>query len=153
MNQGIRELTQADLLDGLEGVLLPWLMERVLAREAGHCMRVTDLDRDLMIRLCGRLRAEVPGVTTVILSDGGGRFSADIAVSSTKLVELRNPHPDGRQRPPLLVFVPNDLRASAEDSFGVATFEEIRVEGIYETLRERLIEALPLSSEGPSTRY
>ena len=149
MNQGIRELTQADLLDGLEGVLLPWLKERVLAREAGHCMRVTDLDRDLMIRLCGRLRAEVPGVTTVILSDCSGRVPADIAVSSTKLVELRNPHPDGRQRPPLLVFVPNDLRASAEDSFGVATFEEIRIEGIYETLRERLIEALPLQFRGP----
>lgn len=149
MSQGIRELTQADLLDGLEGVLLPWLKERVRAREAGHCMRVADLDRDLMIRLCGRLRAEVSGVTTVMLSDGSGRVPGDIAVSSTKLVELRNPHPDGSQRPPLLVFVPNDLRASAEDSFGVATFEEVRVEGIYETLREKLIEALPLPLRGP----
>ncbi len=149
MNQGIRELTRAELLDGIEGVLLPWLKERVLARGAGHCMRVTDLDRDLMIRLCGRLRAEVSGVTTVVLSDGSDRVPADIAVSSTKLVELRNPHPDGSQRPPLLVFVPNDLRASAEDSFGVATFEEIRVEGIYEALREKLIEALPLAFRGP----
>lgn len=149
MSQGIRELTQADLLDGLEGVLLPWLKERVLAREAGHCMRVADLDRDLMIRLCGRLRAEVSGVTIVMLSDGSSRVPADIAVSSTKLVELRNPHPDGSQRPPLLVFVPNDLRASAEDSFGVATFEEIRVEGIYEALRQRLVAALPLALRGP----
>lgn len=149
MNQGIRELTRAELLDGIEGVLLPWLKERVLARGAGHCMRVTDLDKDLMIRLCGRLRAEVSGLTTVVLSDGSDRVPADIAVSSTKLVELRNPHPDGSQRPPLLVFVPNDLRASAEDSFGVATFEEIRVEGIYEALREKLIEALPLAFRGP----
>jgi hypothetical protein len=149
MSQGIRELTQADLLDGLEAVLLPWLKERVQHREAGHCMRVSDLDRDLMVRLCGRLRAEVPGVTVVMLSDGSTRVPADIAVSSTKLVELRNPHPDGSQRPPLLVFVPNDLRASAEDSFGVATFEEIRVEGIYDALRQRLIEALPLASRGP----
>ncbi len=149
MSQGIRELTQADLLDGLESVLLPWLKERIRTREAGHCMRVADLDRDLMIRLCGRLHAEVSGITTVMLSDGSSCVPADIAVSSTKLVELRNPHPDGSQRPPLLVFVPNDLRASAEDSFGVATFEEIRVEGIYETLRDRLIEALPLAFRGP----
>src|SRR5690606_24865277 len=123
---------------------LPWLKERVQHREAGHCMRVSDLDRDLMVRLCGRLRAEVPGVNVAMLSDGSARVPADIAVSSTKLVELRNPHPDGSQRPPLLVFVPNDLRASAEASFGVATFEEIRVEGIYDALRQRLIEALPL---------
>ena len=149
MSQGMRDLTQADLLDGLEAVLLPWLKERVRHREAGHCMRVSDLDRDLMVRLCGRLRAEVPGVTVVMLSDGSTRVPADIAVSSTKLVELRNPHPDGSQRPPLLVFVPNDLRASAEDSFGVATFEEIRVEGIYDALRQRLIEALPLACRGP----
>lgn len=149
MSQGMRELTQADLLDGLEAVLLPWLKERVQHREAGHCMRVSDLDRDLMVRLCGRLRAEVAGVTVVMLSDGSARVPADIAVSSTKLVELRNPHPDGSQRPPLLVFVPNDLRASAEDSFGVATFEEIRVEGIYDALRHRLIEALPLACRGP----
>lgn len=149
MSQGIRELTQPDLLDGLEGVLLPWLKDSVRAREGGHCMRVADLDRDLMIRLCGRLRAEVSGVTTVILSDGSDRIQPEIAVSSTKLVELRNPHPDGSQRPPLLVFVPNDLRASAEDSFGVATFEEIRVEGIYDTLRRQLVETLPPAFRGP----
>ena len=149
MNQGLQELTQADLLDALESVLLPWLKDRVQAREAGHCMRITDLDRDLMVRLCGRLHAENPGLTTVVLSDGSNRVPADISVSSTKLVELRNPLPDGSQRPPLLVFVPNDLRASAEDSFGVATFEEIRVAGIYETLRAQLVEQLPTAIRGP----
>lgn len=149
MKQGLQELTQADLLDALEGVLLPWLKGRVQAREAGHCMRITDLDRDLMVRLCGRLHAEIPGLTAVVLSDGTNRIPADISVSSTKLVELRNPLPDGGQRPPLLVFVPNDLRASAEDSFGVATFEEIRVGGIYETLRGQLVEQLPSAIRGP----
>ncbi|MBX3660990.1 MAG: ATP-binding protein [Burkholderiales bacterium] len=142
MSQGIRELTQADLLDGLESVLLPWLKERIRTREAGHCMRISDLDQELMIRLCGRLRSEIADVNIVMLSDGGGRVPGDIVVSSTKLVELRNPNPDGSQRPPLLVFVPNDIRASAEDSFGVATFEEIRVQGIYETLREQLVDTL-----------
>ena len=48
-------------------------------------------------------------------------------MSSTKLVELRNPHADGTLRQPLLVFVPSEVRASAEDSFGVATFEEVSV--------------------------
>lgn len=149
MNQGLQELTQADQLDALESVLLPWLKDRVEAREAGHCMRITDLDRDLMVRMCGRLHAEIPGLTTVVLSDSSNRIPADISVSSTKLVELRNPLPDGSQRPPLLVFVPNDLRASAEDSFGVATFEEIRVAGIYETLRAQLVEQLPTAIRGP----
>ena len=49
----------------------------------------------------------------------------DLTVTSTKLVELRNPLADNTLRPPLLVFIPSDLRAAAEDSFGVATFEEV----------------------------
>ncbi len=57
-----------------------------------------------------------------------------MAVTSTKLVELRNPLPNDELRPPLLVFVPNDLRASAEDSFGVATFEEVSIDGAYAEL-------------------
>lgn len=64
-------------------------------------------------------------------------------MSSTKLVELRNPHSDGAQRPPLLVFVPSEVRASAEDSFGVATFEEVSVTGLYEALIQRLLGEIP----------
>jgi DNA phosphorothioation-dependent restriction protein DptH len=57
-------------------------------------------------------------------------------VTSTKLVELRNPDANGELRQPLLVFIPTSLRTSAEDSFGVATFEEADLHHIYEDLVE-----------------
>ncbi len=149
MTQGLRELTSQELNVALESVLLPRFAAVLGKREAGHCMRVTDLDRDLMVRLCGGLRSLVPGATVVVLADEALRQSApNIAVSSTKLVELRNPLPNDELRTPLLVFVPNDLRASAEDSFGVATFEEISIDGAYGDLVSRLLASVPAPIKG-----
>ncbi len=144
MSQGLRELTNQELNAALESVLLPRLSQLLAARDLGHCMRVTDLDRELMIRLAGGLRAAVPSANVVVLADESLRAMApDLAVSSTKLVELRNPLPNDELRPPLLVFVPNDLRASAEDSFGVATFEEVAIDGAYAELNVQLIAQVP----------
>jgi len=144
MSQGLRELTNRELNAALESVLLPRLSQQLAARDLGHCMRVTDLDRELMIRLAGGLRAAVPPANVVVLADDSLRAMApDLAVSSTKLVELRNPLPNDELRPPLLVFVPNDLRASAEDSFGVATFEEVSIDGAYAELNAQLIAQVP----------
>ncbi len=144
MNQGLRELTYQELNAALESVLLPRLSQLLASRDLGHCMRVTDLDRELMIRLAGGLRAAVPSANIVVLADDSLRAMApDMAVSSTKLVELRNPLPNDELRPTLLVFVPNDLRASAEDSFGVATFEEVSIGGAYAALNEQLITQIP----------
>ena len=144
MTQGLRELTSQELNGALESVLLPKLAKTLAARELGHCMRVTDLDRELMVRLVGGLRAEVPTASVVLLADDALRTQApEFAVSSTKLVELRNPLPNDELRPPLLVFVPNDLRASAEDSFGVATFEEVSIEGVYAELNAKLLSQVP----------
>lgn len=144
MSQGLRELTNQELNAALESVLLPKLSQLLSARELGHCMRVTDLDRELMIRLAGGLRAAVPSANVVLLADASLRAMApDMAVSSTKLVELRNPLPDDELRAPLLVFVPNDLRASAEDSFGVATFEEVSIDGAYAELNAQLLAQVP----------
>ncbi|GJI98145.1 hypothetical protein RugamoR57_48630 [Duganella caerulea] len=144
MSQGLRELTSQELNAALESVLLPKLSKFLAARDLGHCMRVTDLDRELMIRLAGGLRAVVPSANVVVLADDSLRgLAPDLAVSSTKLVELRNPLPNDELRPPLLVFVPNDLRASAEDSFGVATFEEVSIDGAYAELNAQLIAQVP----------
>ncbi len=149
MTQGLRELTTQELNAALESVLLPKLAQTLAARELGHCMRVTDLDRELMIRLAGGLRAAVTTATVVILADESLKKQApQLAVSSTKLVELRNPLPNDEQRPPLLVFVPNDLRASAEDSFGVATFEELSIDGVYAELNAQLLPMIPASLRG-----
>jgi len=53
MSRGLRELTSQELSAALESVLLPRLCKVLAARDLGHCMRVTDLDRELMIRLAG----------------------------------------------------------------------------------------------------
>lgn len=144
MRQGLRELTSQELNAALESVLLPRLSKVLAARDFGHCMRVTDLDRELMIRLAGGLRATIPSANVVVLADDTLRAQAPgLAVTSTKLVELRNPLPNDELRPPLLVFVPNDLRASAEDSFGVATFEEVSIDGAYAELSAQLIMQVP----------
>jgi len=144
MSQGLRELQPYDLTRELETVLLPRLVHHLRSKAPGHCMRLSDLDHELMVQLCGRLRAEVDQAEVVILDAGqNGSIPPEFGVSSTKLVELRNPLTDGTQRPPLLVFIPHDLRAAAEDSFGVATFEEIQLGDIYADLRDALLADLP----------
>jgi DNA phosphorothioation-dependent restriction protein DptH len=148
MSQGLRTIQAYDLATELEAELFPRLAELLRARGPGHCMRLTDLDRDLMVRLCGRLRAEVPEAQVMILGDGHTSTPASLTVTSTKLVELRNPLPGGALRPPLLVFIPNDLRAAAEDSFGIATFENVPVGDVYARLRVRLLWELPASIRG-----
>lgn len=150
MTQGLQELTPQAMDAALEGILRPRLAETLRIRQAGHCMRVTDLERDLMIRLCGGLRGDVPDATIVVLADEVMRAQApDLCVSSTKLVELRNPLPNDELRPPLMVFVPNDLRVSAEDSFGVATFEDISISGIYREVISETLALFPAQTRGP----
>lgn len=148
MSQGLRTVQPHDIAAELEVELFPRLTQLLRSRGPGHCMRLTDLDRDLMVRLCSRLRAEVPEAQVVILGNGQSSTPPPLTVTSTKLVELRNPLPDGTLRPPLLVFIPNDLRAAAEDSFGIATFEDVPVGDVYHRLRDRLIKDLPAGIRG-----
>lgn len=148
MSAGFQELTTTQLANELENVAVPLLVEQLKTRLAGHCMRVSDLDAELMVRLGARLRAELPDTTVVVLTDGKLDIHAELAVSSTKLVELRNPRADGTQRQPLLVFVPSEVRASVEDSFGVATFEEVSLHGLYEALIEKLVGEVPPALRG-----
>lgn len=147
MSSGFRALPGADLTRAVEELLLPRLAGALREKTAGHCMRVTDLDRDLMVALARALRKEAPSATVYILADGAGS-DEDLYVSSTKLVELRNPLSDGSLRPPLCVFLPANVRTSAEDSFGRATFEEFPVGDSYQTLRRRLLERVPATLQG-----
>ncbi|MBV6796084.1 methylation-associated defense system ATP-binding protein MAD8 [Xanthomonas euvesicatoria] len=145
MSQGLRVISQFDWYVALEAALLPKLAGVLNGKQSGHCMRVTDLDRELMVRLAGSLQAAVPMATVVLLADEELRAQAPaLAVSSTKLVELRNPLPNDELRPPLLVFVPNDLRTAAEDSFGVATFEEVVLGSVYVDLIAQLLSEVPV---------
>lgn len=151
--RGLRPLEPYELALAVEETVAPLLAETVRGRGAGHCMRVSDLDRDLMLRLCTRLREEVSEANIVILSDGRDpSIPPALGVSATKLVELRNPEADGRLRPPLLAFVPSELRTAAEDSFGTATFEELTLGEVLPRLRTSLLEELPTALRGALTQ-
>ena len=152
MSVGLRELRPADLNAELERILLPNLVELLESREPGHCMRVSDLDLELMLVLCQRLRIKAPQSLSYVLRDASWADKKDDRlISSTKLVELRNPLPDGGMRPPLLVFVPAEFRVPAEDSFGVATFEEISLGNVYKELVALLLKEMPNGLRGTLT--
>jgi DNA phosphorothioation-dependent restriction protein DptH len=102
-----------------------------------------------MISLGRALRREIPqGQIHVLDGNKEDAGKDDIFISSTKLVELRNPLPDGTQRAPLLVFLPPNLHTNAEDSFNVASFEEIAVTHIYDGLAKTLLESTPVARQG-----
>jgi hypothetical protein len=142
MSQGFRQITREDLNGALEEVLFAELADVLHLRQPGHCMKVTDLDLELMVSLSRKLQQAVPASMVHILAREPSKDDP-FPVTSAKVIELRNPLPDGSLRPPLLVFVPNDLRTSSEDSFSVGSFEEIRVAHAYENLRTGLLAALP----------
>jgi len=149
MSTGFQELQDHDLTQALEELLFPRLKQLLATRASGHCMRVADLDIDLMEALGSALHRELPDAQVFILGrESETTTQSNVFISSTKLVELRNPMPDGTLRPPLLVFLPANLRTSAEDSFGVATFEEIVVTNIYQELVRMLLQRIPIALQG-----
>ncbi|OIJ91184.1 methylation-associated defense system ATP-binding protein MAD8 [Streptomyces colonosanans] len=147
MARGLVEISETDWRQALEHVILPRLAELLRAREPGHCMRVGGLDSQLAARLAGGLCTAVPDAQVHVLATsptkGDGRY-----ITSTKLVELRNPDEQGRLRPPLLVFVPPGTKASAEDSFSVATFEEISLQEIHTRLKRNVLKDVPEQLRG-----
>ena len=148
MSDVFRAIQAADVADRIEALLLPRLTEALRHRAPGHCMRVSDLDSELMTALARALRSQAVQANVHVLTDDPAAAADDLHISSTKLVELRNPLPDGTLRPPLCVFLPANLRTSAEDSFGSATFEELPVGDVYDTLRRELLKRVPSTLQG-----
>lgn len=142
MSNAFLKLSQDKLNAAVAGLLCPRIEAILGDRGRGHCMRVTDLGDEVMESVCKELRRTRPDGNIFIL---GSHDQAGLSfrVTSTKLVELRNPDANGELRQPLLIFIPTSLRTSAEDSFGVATFEELAFTGIYEDLIDSLIDRLP----------
>lgn len=143
MSGGLREVSAGDIQTALERVLAPRLIRVITAHGLGHCARVTDADAALAVQLCHRVRAAVGGSGQAFVLGTPPLVPPAVAVTSTKLVELRNPDEEGELRPPLLVFVPPGTHASAEDSFGVATFEDVPLGDVYAELVARLLAELP----------
>ena len=138
---GLAEITAKDLREALGKKLVPQLGEFVGGRGAGQCMRGIEIEPELAAPLVRRLRGALgPNATVCLLCPSDDltpdRPLHDVGVSSTKLVELRNRRGNEGALPgPLLVFVPPGIRVSAEDSFGIATFEEVPLGDAYITRR------------------
>lgn len=147
MSNAFTKLSQDKLNAAVAGLLCPRIEAILSNRGPGHCMRVTDLDNEVMESICKELRRTRPDSNIFILSSHD-QEGLPYRVTSTKLVELRNPDANGELRQPLLVFIPTSLRTSAEDSFGVATFEELTFSSIYVDLIDSLFDRLPVSLVG-----
>ncbi len=118
-----RRVTPADVNEQLRAVLV----ERLGARAAGHCMRVSDLI-PMSCWLWRESSATLSGTAAQVhVLSSEARNDDPLLIGSSKSVELRNPPAEDTQRPPLLVFVPKDVRVPAEDSFAEATFEQLSV--------------------------
>lgn len=146
------EIQESDVIQALSQIFLPRLKACLQSRAPGHCMRVAHLELELMIALTHKLRSACPDAQIYILKETEDNphtsNEAELFISSTKLVELRNPLPGGVLRPPLLVFLPANIQASAEDSFGIATFEDIPVADVYIELRKHLLDQIPPPLQG-----
>lgn len=148
MSTGFQNLHENQLIQALEALFVPHLKEVFGSRGRGHCMRIADLQLSLAVALTRTLRREVQDAGIFILGDSTIAVEPDLLVSSTKLVELRNPLPDGSLRPPLLVFLPPNLQTNAEDSFNVASFEEIVVANVYDKLFQTLLQRVIAPLQG-----
>jgi DNA phosphorothioation-dependent restriction protein DptH len=148
MSTGFQELQENQVIQALEALFVPHLKEILGSRGRGHCMRIADLQLNLAVALTRTLRREVPDAGIFILGDSTVAVEPDLLVSSTKLVELRNPLPDGSLRSPLLVFLPPNLQTNAEDSFNVASFEEIFVADVYDKLFQTLLQRVTAPLQG-----
>ena len=147
MSNAFTKLSLDKLNAAVAGLLCPRLENILRDRGPGHCMRVSDLDDNVMESVCLELRRTLPEGNIFILGSHGHEGNP-YRVTSTKLVELRNPDANGELRQPLLVFIPTSLRTSAEDSFGIATFEDLTFTTVYTELIVSLLERLPATLVG-----
>jgi hypothetical protein len=146
MSSSFVRLSKEKLNAAVASALCPRIEQIFDNREPGHCMRVSDLDDEVIEATCKELRKNSPDGNIFILCNYGQEKEGEkpFRVTSTKLIELRNPDENGNLRKPLLVFIPASLRTSAEDSFGTATFEELTFPDVYVSLIDALLERVPV---------
>ena len=135
MSNKTHHITQSDLNNHLAQIILSDLTAIIDLRQPGHCLQVTDLPIGLMETICRELRMARPDCEVYILS------LAPVQpwhITSTKLVERRN-----TGGAVIVVFLPPDLRTSAEDSFDVSTFERFPIGDLHQRLRKQLLTDLP----------
>ena len=90
MSNAFTKLSQDKLNAAVADLLCPRIETILGDRGPGHCMRVTDLDDDIMESVCKELRRTRPDGNIFILGSHD-QEGMPFRVTSTKLVELRNP--------------------------------------------------------------
>lgn len=115
-----------------------WRDEIKLAKP-GHCMKVTGLAMPELRRLYPVLKAFNPEIDTYILSEDE---TGDEFIHATKLIELRNDEEKG-----LLVLVPVNNRAAAEDSYGDATFKNLAASSLIGHFMSKLHVEMPTEKQ------
>ena len=98
MSSAFTKLSQNTLNAAVAGLLCPRIEAALSDRGPGHCMRVTDLDDDVMESVCKELRRTRPEGNIFILGNHD-QEGQPFRVTSTKLVELRNPDANGDLTP------------------------------------------------------
>ena len=144
MSTGLREISAGDIQTALERILdAP--ARRSARQPPARPLRAGDrrggAARGPALRAGPRRRGQRrPGASC---SATPPLVPAEVAVTSTKLVELRNPDETGSCARRCSSSSRPARHASAEDSFGVATFEEVPLGDVYDELAARLLAELP----------
>ncbi|MFT3738470.1 MAG: hypothetical protein QM786_06910 [Breznakibacter sp.] len=107
-----------------------------LNAKPGHCMKITGLGEDELLELWSKLSVDYKTMNTFVLSDNHKDDSRYI--SATKLIEYRN-----QDSTPLLILIPANSRTAAEDSYGNATFKELRIDTLDKALAGKLESKIP----------
>jgi hypothetical protein len=121
-----------DQYDALSEQLAPLLREVLEAAGPGHRLRVTTLPAPVMERLA--LVLDDPRWLVRILNE---QPSKPYEATAATIIRLRD-HADA----PVLVFFPPGPRTASEDSLDIATFTELSLSTMAQSLSEVLVERL-----------
>jgi hypothetical protein len=135
----IRPAASSDQFDALSEQLAPRLRDVLKDAGPGHRLRVTTLPEPVMERLASAL-ADPRWLIRVLNEQPAKAFEATAAT----IIRLRD-----HAELPVLVFFPPGPRTASEDSLDIATFTELSLAGMAQSLSDVLIDRLqePLRSE------
>lgn len=113
--------------------------EEIKFAKPGHCMKITGFAIDELRELYPILKDFNSDIDTYILSE---EKVGDEFIHATKLIELRNDESKG-----LLVLVPINNRAAAEDSYGDATFKNLSASSLTRLFINHLTAEVPTDAQ------
>lgn len=123
----------SDQYDALSEQLAPQLREVLETAGPGHRLRVTTLPEPVMERLAQAL--EDPRWLVRVLSE---EPSKTFEATAATIIRLRD-----HAQAPVLVFFPPGPRTASEDSLDIATFTELSLASMAQSLADALLDRLP----------